>query len=136
MKKFLVNSICAMTLAMAPMAISTVPAQANHEFWHAFGGAVAGAVVGGIIADAVVNGQRHCHEGLGCHAHGNARAYHSHDRYGSVIYARPVRQQRVYQEPVYEEEIYEEQPVVRPVVRPGRLPRAHYDWCLFTLQVL
>jgi hypothetical protein len=63
-----------------------------------------------------VAGQQHCHQGLGCHAHAGARAYHTHDQYGNIIYGQPV-----YQEPV---QVYEQ-----PVVRPGRLPRAHYDWC-------
>ncbi len=125
MKKFLINSMCAVTLA-APMALATAPAEANHEFWHAFGGVVAGAVAVGIIANAVNAGQEHCHDGLGCHAHGGARAYHFHDRYGSIVYRQQVRQPV---QPLYEEEIYEERPVVRPAVRPGRLPRAHYDWC-------
>ncbi len=56
MKKFLINSMFAMTLAVAPMALSAAPAQANHEFWHTFGGVVAGAVVIGAIANAVAAG--------------------------------------------------------------------------------
>jgi hypothetical protein len=125
MKKFLISSACAATLAVAPMALSTGEAQANHEFWHAFGAGVAGAVAVGIIANAVAAGQQHCHDGLGCHSHGGARAYHFHDRYGNIVYGQPVRQ-RVIQQPV---EVYEDDPYVEPVVRPGRLPRAHYDWC-------
>jgi hypothetical protein len=121
MKNLVVSSLIAATLATAPLALSTAPAQANHEFWHAFGAGVAGGIVGGVIANAIVEGQRHCHPG-GCHSHAGARAYHGHDQYGRIIYARPVVREPVYEEPV---EFYDEPAVVRP----GRLPRAHYDWC-------
>jgi hypothetical protein len=115
MRKLAISAVCAITLAAG--AVSANEAMASHDFWHGVGAGIAGGIAAGvtigIINNAVRAGQEHCHQGYGCHAHGGAAAYHYHDRYGTIIY-RQVRQ------PVYEAPV---------VVRPGRLPRAHYDWC-------
>ncbi len=115
MRKFALSALCAATLATAPLAISTGEAMASHDFWHGVGAGIAGGIAAGvtigIINNAVRAGQEHCHQGYGCHSHGGAAAYHYHDRYGNIVYQQVS------------------QPVYNAPVRPGRLPRAHYDWC-------
>lgn len=106
MKKLVLGAVCAAALATAPLAAGTYEANAQSNFIKGIiGGVIAGAVIGTIVRA----GQNHCHDGLGCHSHGYARAYHYHQAYGGPILYRAPPQ------PVY--------------VAPAGYPQAHYAWC-------
>lgn len=105
MRKSFAIATCALALSMAPIAGGMDQAKALDL------GDVAKGVIGGIIAGAVIGtivraGQNHCHEGLGCHSHAAARAYHYHQYVsGPILY----------------------QQAAAPA--PAGYPPAHYQWC-------
>lgn len=112
MKKLLLSAVCGSAMMLAPMATGGDHARADNKFWGALG---AGLLGGLIISTIVRNNQWHCHQGLGCHRHGYAGAYHYHQSlYGPILYQQP---QPVYQAP----------PVV--VAPGGGYSQAHYQWC-------
>lgn len=106
MRKLFLGTACAAALAAAPLTAGTVDANAQSNFVKGLiGGAIAGVVIGSIVRA----GQNHCHQGLGCHSHGYARAYHYHQSYGGPILYR--------------------QAVAPAPVAPAGYPPAHYSWC-------
>ena len=102
MRKHVLGTACAVALAAASLAGSTDEAASNDVLKSILGGAIVGVVIGSIVRA----NQRHCHEGIGCHAHGRAEAYHYHQSYGGPI---------LYQQPVQ--------------AAPAGYPQAHYTWC-------
>lgn len=111
MRKLVLTIACATALAVTPAMTGSDQAQASSNFWKGLvGGIVAGAVIGTIVRA----GQSHCHEGLGCHSHGYANAYHYHTTYGGPI---------LYQQPAYAAP-----PPPPPPVAAG-YPQEHYQWC-------
>ena len=120
MKKFLLSSACVLALACAPLALDAGQAEAGNNLGNAILGGIAAGVAVGIIANAVAAGQQHCHQGLGCHVHGGAGAYHYHDAYGNILYQQAAV-------------IAPQRPVIVQPVQPvygGALPPEHYNWCL------
>lgn len=116
MKNKLLSLACAAALGMAAFAVDTQEAHADSRIIRGIiGGVIAGAVIGHIVRA----GQHHCHQGLGCHSHGYARAQHYHQ-----VVSGPILYYQAAPPPVVV------QPAPPPVVvQPGGYAQAHYQWC-------
>ncbi|MGI9402225.1 MAG: BA14K family protein [Rhizobiaceae bacterium] len=111
MRKLTLSLALAAALAVTPAVTGGDQAQASSKFWGGLAAGIGAALVVGAIVRA---GQRHCHAGAYCHAHGYAGPGHYHQAYGApILYAQPA---------------YAAPPPPPPPVASG-YPDVHYQWC-------